>query len=60
MSIGNGGKAFPSGSSGGMSLRDYFAAKAMSEYIAKGYNYQEAARYSYSLADAMLAARGDA
>lgn len=75
-----GGPAFPeSGLSGlpngefiqgreGMTLRDYFAARAMAEYIRENYsdardsggcNWSERdiAEYSYSQADAMLEAR---
>jgi hypothetical protein len=53
--------------SGGMTLRDYFAAKAMQGAMAayagphNGFpGYAELARDSYKQADAMLAARGDA
>ena len=77
----NGGPAFPgtqyargispSGHSAGMTLRDYFAAKAMQGIIEKyGSNPpyfdedggddgpdQEIARWAYELADAMLRAR---
>lgn len=69
----NGGPAFPShGSMGevvedGMSLRDYFAAKAMqaligSKYIGSNYSTQAwikdfAAASAYGLADAMLTER---
>ena len=45
---------------GGMTLRDYFASKVLQELIAHYGNpgsYDEAARQSYSFADAMLAAR---
>lgn len=62
--------AFPShGSMGevvqeGMSLRDYFAAKAMQAYIARqGYDMdndtfdERISRWSYETADAMLRAR---
>lgn len=61
----DGGPAFPSwdyqmmGDSGGMTVRDYFAAKAMA--IAAQENPDESvhviARLSYGLADAMLAER---
>ena len=43
------------GHAGGMSLRDYFAAKAMAEM---SWRYRkESAESCYSIADAMLAAR---
>ena len=46
----------------GMSLRDYFAAKAMLGVITDPHHdvaegYDTVASYAYSLADAMLAAR---
>lgn len=69
--IDNGGAAFPNiGNIGlglypefGMSLRDYFAAKAMQAIIeADGIQYAEAtdahAKWAHEQADAMLAARG--
>lgn len=68
MSIGNGGKAFPSGSSGGMTLRDYFAAQAMNGLLSLAAQIKtevgesiatSVAKQSYAAADAMLAARGD-
>ena len=64
-----GGPAFPShGSMGevaqeGMTLRDYFAAKAMQGLIAQsagtalGSSVEIAAEYAYAAADAMLKAR---
>jgi hypothetical protein len=65
-----GGPAFPShGSMGevtheGMTLRDYFAAKAMQTYmINEVWNpdtYKGAAITAYRVADAMLAARSQA
>ena len=72
--IETGGPAFPLQSIGpdfapgyaGMSLRDYFAAKAMNAFVAgllsdgepviKG-DYKDIARRAYEIADAMLAAR---
>ena len=47
----------------GMTLRDYFAAKAMQGLLACGEAHEEAtafvtARAAYTIADAMLAARG--
>jgi hypothetical protein len=49
-------------SDGGMSLRDFFAAKAMQGYITLNYedcamNDDRTAKWSYALADAMLRAR---
>lgn len=73
--INNGGPAFPTenarqtGPSSwheeGMTLRDYFAAKAMVSIITDPHNevkegYDQIALYAYSLADAMLNARGEA
>lgn len=62
--INDGGPAFPRGSwDMGMTLRDYFAAKAMQGFIAQELASQpydwadEVARASYAMADAMLAAR---
>jgi len=73
----NGGQAFPragffgvykdgssesEGSTDGMTLRDYFAAKAMQGLIASndegaGDRLTEIPGYAYAIADAMLAAR---
>ena len=63
--IDNGGPAFPVGSGdmrdpGGMSLRDYFAAKAMQGLMASPSDpasVEIAAEWSYKVADAMLEAR---
>ena len=47
-------------SSGGMTLRDYFAAKAMQRIISSECNYgafSDLASDAYSIADAMLRAR---
>jgi hypothetical protein len=55
-----GGPAFPVGSYAGMTLRDYFAAKAMQGLLAcpKGEGENEKyAQWSYEYADAMLAER---
>jgi hypothetical protein len=58
-----GGPAFPSthahGQDEGMTLRDYFAAKAMQGYVGQGksYDFADIAQASYRLADAMLKAR---
>lgn len=68
--INNGGPVFPiedcaSLQFHGMTLRDYFAAKAMQGMLANQHPYQASdehmfARDAYTVADAMLAARGDA
>ena len=66
--INDGGPSFPTYSvlshcdEGGMSLRDYFAAKAMQGFMANKsnpgtFNPIDDARYAYALADAMLRAR---
>lgn len=73
MSVKNGGSAFPVvkttkcriddadvHSTGGMTLRDYFAAKAMQGILADHETTGEpepTARLAYATADAMLAAR---
>lgn len=60
--------AFPTssemlGHNAGMSLRDYFAAKAMQGYVARGGAGSDdvfdmnISRWSYEMADAMLAER---
>ena len=45
----------------GMTLRDYFAAKAMQDFITADqghtFDYKQIAKWSYDMADAMLAAR---
>jgi hypothetical protein len=56
----NGGPAFPYGTAyAGMTLRDYFAAKAMQSYITADPNAPEEAIsfVAYRMADAMLKAR---
>lgn len=73
--INYGGSAFPrpSGSTGpcdspqynyaqqGMSLRDYFAAKAMQQYCSiAGLSDEQIATFAYTTADAMLSARNKA
>lgn len=75
MSAADGGSAFPHGllevaggglsreTERGMSLRDYFASKAMNGMLAypgvaiSGSKFQEYAAASYAMADALLAAR---
>jgi hypothetical protein len=66
--ITDGGPAFPSDNFGqpshaGMTLRDYFAAKALDALISlpqtKG-TETEFAKWAYAYADAMLAARKEA
>jgi hypothetical protein len=62
--INDGGPAFPCVDGGanylqeGMSLRDYFAAKAMQGLLTNfGYEENGYAQSAYKIADAMLAAR---
>ena len=54
-----GGPAFPVGNVNGMSLRDYFAAKAMQGFITGDYDVypHEVAQKAYQIADEMLEAR---
>ena len=64
----NGGMAFPMDfggrmpRQGGMTLRDYFAAKAMQAYVTRG-GYPEdgfdelISKWAYEISDAMIAAR---
>ena len=49
--------AFPDEYNEGMTLRDYFAAKAMVLYEPREVYVHKAAKRSYELADAMLEAR---
>jgi hypothetical protein len=71
MSKHTGGPAFPStiqyfpddknaNEEQGMTLRDYFAAKAMQGMLAAGENHRtdEIALYAYDIADGMLKERG--
>lgn len=56
----SGGPAFPTDIGRGMTLRDYFAAKAMQGMLAADVNFKtpgELAGYAHILADAMLEAR---
>ena len=68
MNMGTGGPAFPVGFSTGMTLRDYFAAKAMEadmstyseDLIYEDPEWFEArAKKWYEVADAMLKARSE-
>lgn len=72
MSINTGGPAFPQVSTNpdgdlyqpGMTLRDYFAAKAMQGMMADGQVMKlvgdlDLAKTAYEMADAMLKARGN-
>jgi hypothetical protein len=63
-----GGPAFPTGiitddkgviigGSNGMTLRDYFAAKAMQEFCKEFNDDTQLAKVAYQIADAMLKAR---
>ena len=49
---------------GGMTLRDYFAAKAMQSYLLDkdrdSFTFEQWAEAAYEMADAMLKARGQA
>ena len=68
--INNGGHAFPHSlqdlyepNTAGMTLRDYFAAKAMQGLLAShgtDANAKTVAKAAYIVADAMLRARGEA
>jgi hypothetical protein len=52
--------AFPAGLTEGMTLRDYFAAKAMAGLVSDSQvdmAFCDMAKWSYSMADAMLAER---
>ena len=59
-----GGPAFPGYGEPGMTLRDYFAAKAMEGVLAGTltpttvWSHDEVAETAYNMADAMLKARG--
>jgi len=57
----NGGPAFPTGTAfQGMTLRDYFAARAMQTLLGwddDHANWRTYAEYAYQMADAMLKAR---
>jgi hypothetical protein len=57
-----GGPAFPpmhdpDTHASGMTLRDYFAAKVIPEFLELCGSYATAAKEAYAVADAMLAAR---
>ena len=63
--INDGGPVFPSEigtTSKGISLRDYFAAKAMQSYLVDkdrdSFTFEQWAKAAYFMADAMLHARG--
>jgi len=65
MSKNNGGPAFPglhpskecTYKDSGMTLRDYFAAKAMQGLLQYAYAHADRASVAYKVADAMLAER---
>lgn len=72
MSKDTGGPAFPTQNAHqasnstwhyeGISMRDYFAAKAMQAYLTAadtGWDFDEMSRAAYEQADAMLKARGE-
>ena len=48
------------GPQGGMTLHDYFAAKAMQGILFEGLGERETAESAYAMADAMLKARNAA
>jgi len=67
--INNGGHAFPHSledlyepNTAGMTLRDYFAAKAMQALMHEEseMSYDNISDFAYAVADAMLRARGEA
>lgn len=41
----------------GMTLRDYFAARAMQSMLNNSSNYESIAKYAYKMADEMMKAR---
>jgi hypothetical protein len=58
MTADDGGRAFPCETTYGMTLRDYFAAKAMQGLVAHGgVGAKKMAQAAYIVADAMLEAR---
>jgi 2-keto-3-deoxy-6-phosphogluconate aldolase len=56
-SINNEARVTAVGGEGGMELRDYFAAKAMAQYVGSTTSKDWASTQSYEWADAMLKAR---
>jgi hypothetical protein len=46
-------------STSGMTLRDYFAAKALGNGYTQSGNAENVARYAYGIADAMLKIKGE-
>ena len=50
------GKDYPCFEESGMTLRDYFAAKALPAMLAD-FDYEKATRHAYQIADLMLAER---
>jgi hypothetical protein len=62
-SINNEARVTAVGGEGGMDLRDYFAAKAMQEFLDEIYSksdqvwFDQIAKTAYRMADAMLKAR---
>jgi hypothetical protein len=59
--INDGGPAFPTPAgiqhNDGMTLRDYFAGKAIEALIVRGWGLENASGKAYEIADAMLKAR---
>ncbi|MDE9542844.1 hypothetical protein KKI98_07885 [Xenorhabdus bovienii] len=56
-SLGLSGEVIPQKIKDGMTLRDYFAARAMASIILRDDTYEEVAEESYFIADAMMKAR---
>lgn len=54
-----GGRAFPSDTANGMTLRDWFAGQALAGILASGHtgNDEDAAILAYDIAEAMLEVR---
>jgi len=55
--INDGGPAFPSEKEWGMTLRDYFAGKAIEALIVRGWGLEAASGKAYEIADEMIKAK---
>jgi len=55
--INDGGPAFPSETEWGMTLRDYFAGKAIEALIVRGWGLEAASGKAYEIANAMIKER---
>jgi hypothetical protein len=53
----DGGQAFPSETEWGMTLRDYFAGKAIEALIVRGWGLEAASGKAYEIADEMIKAK---